>query len=392
MYSIGKFSKITGVSTKTLIWYDSVGLLKPCKVDLENGYRYYDDESLKKLVNIRFWQSMGFSVKEIANLSKEVISNKIDELQTKIDFIASNISFLKHFEEENMDKEKISIFNLEEKLLQGKWRYRKSSTDFNDVIDCYRDGEKDQSMPEYLFFGENNVGTDLKEIFGYSSCFTLIDETKILKNSPYEEEREKANRDFWYFIVNYKSTLVLYEKPKDEKKLEKIKFHIYIKENNTSYSSKDIQTIYEKYCKEIGTKFYEFNKDYVGNYKIYDEILESEINSYSGKIKTVDACFTLDPLFNVLEIKENQDVFVMKVDDVLELTTSNGKKLFNRENTKMTISMDGQRRLGDFYINNFNGKRHNAVYKKVGEDEYIFANLDNNVDLYAEVYVFKKIK
>ena len=48
MYTIGQFSKLTGVSTKTLIWYDNVGVLKPEKVDEDNGYRYYSDESLKK--------------------------------------------------------------------------------------------------------------------------------------------------------------------------------------------------------------------------------------------------------------------------------------------------------------------------------------------------------
>ena len=116
---------MTGVSTKTLIWYHSVGLLKPCKVDEESGYRFYDDESLKQLANIHFWQSMDFSVKEIANLSKEIVSEKIDELQNKINFIQSNISFLEEFQEENMKKEKITIFNFEEKLLQGKWYTKK---------------------------------------------------------------------------------------------------------------------------------------------------------------------------------------------------------------------------------------------------------------------------
>ena len=42
MYSIGEFSKIGSVSTKTLRYYDEIGLLRPAYVDEENRYRYYE--------------------------------------------------------------------------------------------------------------------------------------------------------------------------------------------------------------------------------------------------------------------------------------------------------------------------------------------------------------
>ena len=41
MYRIGKFSKITKTTIKTLRYYDEVDLLKPAYIDLENKYRYY---------------------------------------------------------------------------------------------------------------------------------------------------------------------------------------------------------------------------------------------------------------------------------------------------------------------------------------------------------------
>ena len=65
MYSIGKFSKLTGLSTKTLIWYDNIGLFKPDFVNEENGYRYYSVDSIKRLANIQFLQSLDFSINEI---------------------------------------------------------------------------------------------------------------------------------------------------------------------------------------------------------------------------------------------------------------------------------------------------------------------------------------
>ena len=39
-YSIRELSNLSGVSTRTLRWYDEIGLLKPCRV-AESGYRYY---------------------------------------------------------------------------------------------------------------------------------------------------------------------------------------------------------------------------------------------------------------------------------------------------------------------------------------------------------------
>lgn len=388
MFTIGQFSKMTGISNKALIWYDSVGLLKPAKVNYENGYRYYDVESLKKVVDIHFLQEMGFSINEIINISSSNLDEKIEWLQQKVDFINSNITLLQKFKEENMKKEEISIFNVEEKLIQGKWVYKKTSTDFNDCLDTLKEGKKLKDMPKFLFFGEGNVGTDLKDIFGYSNCFTLLKDS----NKTNDKNNE---RDFWYFLVNYRETLVLYEKPKDEKSTEKIKFHIYDRISQNSYTSKEIQYLCEKYSPILGAKYKQkykqFNKDYIGKYEMYDQILESEIENYNGKIKTKDACYGLDPIFNILEIQENKDVYVMENDDELELKTSVGINYFNRQNSKMTISMCSTDKA-DFYINNFNGQRHRGKYKKVGNEEFMFVDLDCYPDVNEEICVFKKIK
>ena len=275
MYSIGRFSKLTGVSTKTLIWYDQVGLLKPEKVDIENGYRYYGEESFKRLANIHFWQSMEFSVKEIIHLSKEVISEKIDFLQEKIHTIASNIDLLRTIQEGNMENKEISIFEAENRLSQGKWRYVKSSTNFKDILDIYANGKKDKDMPKFLFFGDGNLGTDLKETFGYSGdCLTLQD---------YRQEKEEIRRGFWFFIINYRNTLVLYEKPKEEDKTnKKVEFHIYERENSTIYTTKEIQRLYEKYQQELGAKQFAFNENFIGEWKMYDEVSLNHYGIYFG--------------------------------------------------------------------------------------------------------------
>ncbi len=64
---IGELSEITGFSTKTLRFYESIGLLP--EPDREaNGYRSYGEDSFKRLTFISNAQSAGLSLKEIRDI------------------------------------------------------------------------------------------------------------------------------------------------------------------------------------------------------------------------------------------------------------------------------------------------------------------------------------
>ena len=65
MLSIGEFSNICRVSTKTLRYYAEIGLLEPREVNPENGYRYYAIEQLEKMLFINRLKSYSFSLDEI---------------------------------------------------------------------------------------------------------------------------------------------------------------------------------------------------------------------------------------------------------------------------------------------------------------------------------------
>lgn len=43
VYTVAKLAKISGISIRTLHWYDEIGLLKPAYHGA-NGYRYYEEE------------------------------------------------------------------------------------------------------------------------------------------------------------------------------------------------------------------------------------------------------------------------------------------------------------------------------------------------------------
>ncbi|MGE6515726.1 MerR family transcriptional regulator [Lysinibacillus sphaericus] len=80
MLSIGEFSKICGVSTKTLRYYAEIGLITPDDINTENGYRYYSIKQLKKMLFINRLKSYHFSLEEI----KVLVELEADLAEEKI--------------------------------------------------------------------------------------------------------------------------------------------------------------------------------------------------------------------------------------------------------------------------------------------------------------------
>ena len=68
---IKEFAEFTGVSVRTLHYYDEIGLLTPAEVDRVTGYRFYDEKSLLRMQEILFYRELDFSLKDI----KEILSS-----------------------------------------------------------------------------------------------------------------------------------------------------------------------------------------------------------------------------------------------------------------------------------------------------------------------------
>lgn len=60
---IEEVSKLSGVSKRTLQYYDDEGIL-PVKRS-KNNYRLYDDETMERLWEVLWYKEMGFNLKEI---------------------------------------------------------------------------------------------------------------------------------------------------------------------------------------------------------------------------------------------------------------------------------------------------------------------------------------
>lgn len=65
MLSIGEFSNVCKVSTKTLRYYAEIGLLAPSEINPENGYRYYSTNQLETMLLINRLKEYSFSLDEI---------------------------------------------------------------------------------------------------------------------------------------------------------------------------------------------------------------------------------------------------------------------------------------------------------------------------------------
>ena len=76
MFSIGEFSKITGLTVKTLRFYHEQGVLVPSCIDDQSGYRYYDRGKIEVAGVISRLRQLDFSLTEIA----EILRNYDDDV------------------------------------------------------------------------------------------------------------------------------------------------------------------------------------------------------------------------------------------------------------------------------------------------------------------------
>ena len=82
MKTVKEVSELTGISIRTLRYYDEIDLLKPAKVT-EAGYRLYDESSLKILRQIMFFQEMEVPLSEIKVIMKDSESDNRKILETQ---------------------------------------------------------------------------------------------------------------------------------------------------------------------------------------------------------------------------------------------------------------------------------------------------------------------
>lgn len=99
MMTVKRVSDLTGVSVRTLQYYDKIGLLSPTELT-DAGYRLYDDTALERLQQILLFRELEFPLKEIKAIldspnfdGKKALSQQIELLELKKQHLENLINF-----------------------------------------------------------------------------------------------------------------------------------------------------------------------------------------------------------------------------------------------------------------------------------------------------------
>ena len=130
MRTVHEVSQLTGVSIRTLQYYDNIGLLRPAQYT-EAGYRLYDDAALETLQQILLFRELEFPLKEIREIigspgfdREKAIDQQIELLRLKKEHLENLITLAREIQDKGekakMDFKAFDRTKLEEYARKAK--------------------------------------------------------------------------------------------------------------------------------------------------------------------------------------------------------------------------------------------------------------------------------
>ena len=179
MKTVNEVSKLTGVSIRTLQYYDKIGLLRPTEYT-ESGYRLYDDAALERLQQILLFRELEFPLKDIKDIvtrsdfdKKKALDQQMELLELKKEHIENLINMCRGLKMRGVKKLDFTAFDtskIEEQSHKAK--------------------EQWGSTPEYKEFKEKSkkrTKADEKEI--------MKDLMKVFEEFGSMKEKDPASED-----------------------------------------------------------------------------------------------------------------------------------------------------------------------------------------------------
>ena len=168
---IKEFAEFTGVSVRTLHFYDEIGLLKPAFVDKFTGYRFYDESSVLRMQEILFYRELDFSLKSIG----EILSSP-------------------NYEKERALKEQKNLLIIKKERLER-------------LISAIDRAEKGENIMNVFNNSEfENYKQEVKEKWGTTEAFKEhAEKTKDYSKEKWNNLSEEMGRIFYEFSVCMKN-------------------------------------------------------------------------------------------------------------------------------------------------------------------------------------------
>ncbi|GAB6928657.1 MerR family transcriptional regulator [Paenibacillus sp. JCM 10914] len=79
-YTVQKLGRLAGISTRTLRYYDEIGILKPARIN-SSGYRIYGQDEVDQLQQILFYRELGLSLDHVKEIMTSPTWSKADALK-----------------------------------------------------------------------------------------------------------------------------------------------------------------------------------------------------------------------------------------------------------------------------------------------------------------------
>lgn len=161
MRTVKDVSKLTGVSVRTLHYYDAIGLLTPTKVT-DAGYRMYDDTALSRLQSILLFRELQFPLKEIKEFldspdfnQEETIAQQIKLLELQYKHIGELISFAREIQTKGVKTMNFEVFDTNEieqykAEVKSKWGNSKAYQEYEQRVVSHSEHNDSKFVDEIM--------------------------------------------------------------------------------------------------------------------------------------------------------------------------------------------------------------------------------------------------
>lgn len=245
---INEIAKVTGVTVRTLHYYDEIGLLVPVEAT-NSGYRLYGQKELSTLQQILFFRELNFPLNQI----KEIILNP--NFDSKKAPESHKVLLIK--KRKRMDK----LVNLIEKIFKGEINMSFKEFDITEI---------ESIRQQYI--------SEVKEKWGKTPEFAESEaKTKMYSKSKWEEIGKDCNHIFEKFSENMQKSI---EHP-DVQSLVK-EWQDFISSNFYKCTNETLKSLGEMYIKDV-----RFKNNIDKHKEGLSEFISNAIEFYCNKSLTI---------------------------------------------------------------------------------------------------------